>query len=521
MASEAHAPPLAAADSLPDPIAAADSLPDPIVPTESPAAQKATQLSSRARLIRFAKGRQWQAVLEEFEALVEKEWAPDLLCANHIVEAVGFAEGSDAARRVLQELFAKFSLTPNAGTYASLIRPLASGDPGPVEGMNLALAFYDEMLSESVAPDLMIYNSLIHSCTEAQDFARAEGIFKEMREHGVKPKSMSYIIYIYACFRTRQPDLAYKMLLNMEAEWRVPSPEEYGRMLKLFLKLGHVEGQHRCIKGLAVDGLTQLDPRTVQTLFKSAQEMRDPESVVQLGESLAQSGVTLDRFQQVGVIMAHLNLGQAVKAFGQLIDLNQQGHTLPERLGEDMATELSKQAAWVDASYYLLESRQAAGDAVPLPAANMVIEACALMGDLDRAFATWAELEQLALKPDTGTYNALLHACVRTREVASGRRLLNRMEMEEVSPDSVTYDHRAALLVMSRQGNAAVELLKECIEAGIKPQFKMYVTCINFLMRGRRYEEVRPLVEHLRAATAGNNRFVERVEADLAAQLEA
>ena len=37
---------------------------------------------------------------------------------------------------------------------------------------------------------------------------------------------------------------------------------------------------------------------------------------------------------------------------------------------------------------------------VPLAAVNIVIEACAHMADLDRAFATWAELEQLELTPD-------------------------------------------------------------------------------------------------------------------------
>ena len=173
----------------------------------------------------------------------------------------------------------------------------------------------------------------------------------------------------------------------------------------------------------------------------------------------------------------------------------------------------------MDDAYYMLETRKAEGEAVPITAVNVVIEACAFMSDLDRAFATWAELEQLALKPDTGTYNALLHACVRTREVASGRRLLNRMEMEEVSPDSVTYAHRCSLLVMSRQGEAAVDLIKECVDSGMKPQFKMYVTCINYLMRGRRYEEAQPLVQQLRAATTGNNRFLDRLEAELAAEL--
>ena len=53
-----------------------------------------------------------------------------------------------------------------------------------------------------------------------------------------------------------------------------------------------------------------------------------------------------------------------------------------------MLDALATTAATVDESYFLLESRKTDGTAVPLPAVNMIIEACALMGDLDRAFAT-------------------------------------------------------------------------------------------------------------------------------------
>jgi pentatricopeptide repeat protein len=141
----------------------------------------------------------------------------------------------------------------------------------------------------------------------------------------------------------------------------------------------------------------------------------------------------------------------------------------------------------VDDAYYLLESRKAEGYAVPLPAVNVIIEACAEMGDLDRAFATWAELDQLSLQPDTGTYNALLHTCVQAREVASGRRLINRMQLDGVRADATTYAHHCGLLVMSRQGDAALGLLQTCSEAGVTPTPKMYITLINHLLRRRMF----------------------------------
>jgi len=119
------------------------------------------------------------------------------------------------------------------------------------------------------------------------------------------------------------------------------------------------------------------------------------------------------------------------------------------------------------------------------------------MGDLDRAFATFAELEQLDLKPDTGTYNALLHTCVNTRETASGRRLLNRMEIDGVAPDAMTFMHRASLLVMSRQSEAAYELMATCRQAGFTPHTKMFMTVINYLLRQQRLDEAAALYKEM------------------------
>ena len=45
----------------------------------------------------------------------------------------------------------------------------------------------------------------------------------------------------------------------------------------------------------------------------------------------------------MGVIFAHLSLRQAVEAFGTLIDLYEQGRSLPEAAHNGVAEELSQQ----------------------------------------------------------------------------------------------------------------------------------------------------------------------------------
>jgi len=112
---------------------------------------------------------------------------------------------------------------------------------------------------------------------------------------------------------------------------------------------------------------------------------------------------------------------------------------------DQVANELCREAELVDDAYYVLEARRTEGEAVPLPAINVIIEACAQLEDLDRAFATWGELEAFGLAPDVHTFNALLHTCVRTREMGSGQRLLQRMEAAEIKRDAQSYFLECAL----------------------------------------------------------------------------
>jgi len=459
--------------------------------------------SHRNRMMKALKERDYDKVLSLYEEMVENSVTPDLLALNCIVEAKARSEGTVAAQESLQVMLSQHpSLQPNSNTYVALVRPCEQDG-----NMKLAFSLYEELLSLGQQPDLSMYNSLISTCTAANDFAAAEGIFTEMRDKGVKPKSMSYLKYIWACFRNRQPDLAYKMLLNMENEWRVPTREDYARMLKLFKWHNHADGKLHCVQGIVQDvnmhsgsasaSLNALEPEIISGLFREAQEKKRPDEVVRLAETLTQGGVKLDRFQQVGLIFAHLKLNQAVQAFEVLVDLYANGQTLPPRAADGIAADLAKHEASVDESYYLLESRKAAGKDVPLAAVNMVIEACAVMGDLDRAFATWAELEQFALEPDTGTYNALLRTCVETRELASGRRLLSRMAQDGVTPDSVTFMHQTAIYIMSRDSRQALETLQRCKDAGLVPPSRMYVGLINLLARNRMTQEAQELMQEM------------------------
>lgn len=388
-------------------------------------------------------------------------------------------------------------LEPSAQTYAALMKPCGKdGD------MTMAFSLYEEAVAKGLSMHADLYNMLIAVCTQAKDFEAAENLFSAMREKGVKPKSATYLKYIYASFRLRRPDKAYEMLLNMENEWRVPDAREYSRMLSLFRWAEHEEGKMRCLRGLMEDvkaggSIAGLDKEIISSLFKDAQLKKRPNDVVSLAKTLTDMGMKLDRFQRVSVVYSYLRLNQPVPAFTALIDYFADGLKLSERAQDGIAEMLARQATSVDEAYFLLEQRKQDGLEVPLPAVNLVIEACAVLGDLDRAFATWAELEQLDLKPDTGTYNALLSTCIRTREIASGRRLIARMASDDLTPDSKTYELHCSLHLMARERDLAAKLLQKVKDDGLKPSGKMYAGLVNDAVRNREANRAATLIQQM------------------------
>ena len=85
---------------------------------------------------------------------------------------------------------------------------------------------------------------------------------------------------------------------------------------------------------------------------------RRPEEVVRLAQILKDNGMKLDRFQQVGLIFAHLNLNQTVPAFLTLLDHFGAGLKLTPKASEGISSMLAQQATAVDEAYFLLEQRK-------------------------------------------------------------------------------------------------------------------------------------------------------------------
>lgn len=443
-AEEAEAPTAsaaAAAASAPEPEAAtaasgeaaagAGSASAPAAaPRVSPAPEEPKPPSKNAlsgQVFLAAKEKRYKEVLALFDELtpllVEQKLTPDPPIVHALLEAKAMTESAAAALQAQQLMMQQFpTVQADASHYEAIMRCCISGGDTAT-----ARQLYDAMLATGKPANVEVYNTLVQVYTAAKDFVAAEHLFTEMREQGVKPMRMTYLRYINGCFKGAEPERAYAMLVTMENEWRVPSGEDYERMFQNFVRYNHAAGRDLCIEGmkaspsfgkggkkgggeaLAGDVLSAKLPEMMRDALEYVRSQ--PEAVLSVYEAARGAGLRLPRHEMHGVIFAHIEMKEPIKAFKHLLDIIDAGHAPVPRIVEMVGEELCAEASLVDEAYYVLEERRNEGAKVPLQALNLVIEACAQLEDLDRAFATWSELEAFGLQPDVGTFNALLHTC--------------------------------------------------------------------------------------------------------------
>ena len=94
--------------------------------------------------------------------------------------------------------------------------------------------------------------------------------------------------------------------------------------------------------GLAVTGSEGMLRYKIPEMLRDALDSvrQEPEAVVSLYEAAVTSKVTVPRHEMHGVVYAHIEMQQPIKAFQQIVDICEAGHTPVPRIMESVANEL-------------------------------------------------------------------------------------------------------------------------------------------------------------------------------------
>eukprot|EP00003_Mantamonas_plastica_P008303 TRINITY_DN1720_c0_g1_i4.p1 TRINITY_DN1720_c0_g1~~TRINITY_DN1720_c0_g1_i4.p1 ORF type:complete len:332 (-),score=108.08 TRINITY_DN1720_c0_g1_i4:35-1030(-) len=222
---------------------------------------------------------------------------------------------------------------------------------------------------------------------------------------------------------------------------------------------------------------SQLDEGSLVRMMVMGAQLGSVETSELAWQLHTQTGYVPSEIACNALLHTYASAGELEKAF-RTVDYIKKNNMTPSQgtlsfLAENCA--VSEENA--DAAYYTLirlnEEHQSDSDnhaQVHIESVNCVIRGCAHLSDFDRAFGTFAEIEsKFNLKPTVDTYNALLFACVQTKQINGAETLWKEMEQAGIEPNKES--HHQLISVFSRANNAerALEHYHEMQQHGVVP----------------------------------------------------
>ncbi len=127
---------------------------------------------------------------------------------------------------------------------------------------------------------------------------------------------------------------------------------------------------------------------------------------------------------------------------------------------------------------------------------NCVIGACAMAGDLDRAFQTYDEAcGRLGFTRNADTLNGLLEGCVQTRHIRGGMRILEEARADGTDMNMDTLHMACRLYCRVSRGGDALALLREAVGTDMPVAARTWTMLARHLARSGSFDESAECVE--------------------------
>lgn len=358
--------------------------------------------------------RDWERALEiinAFYAAREKSLATQTRGAippahptlyNRVLAALARERNVAAAERVLALAQANPLVRPDAYTYASVIAACARAG-----AVYAAYKHFQAMLRSDIAPDIVVFNTLLRACDK--DAALAQRLWRSMEQAKVQPDVASYSSLIHSFAEAKQYTKARQAYARMlDAKLR-PNASTYAALIRA---AGHA---HLWSRALAYYAQAQAENVTPNLALHRA------------------------------VMLVYASMSDAARA---------QAHyaALPPEWQRDEALQVSLLKACardVVRARDVWSTLVATAAPATLSTAHYASYLYALCraGDLDAAWALLAEMRERNVRYDGTTFLALLTAFAAQRRVSSSLAVLAMMRAHSVR---VTARHYNAALQACR-----------------------------------------------------------------------
>lgn len=170
------------------------------------------------------------------------------------------------------------------------------------------------------------------------------------------------------------------------------------------------------------------------------------------------------------------------------------GYTLNSAVRTHMARGLAESSTSIDRAYYLLQTMSGKGEPVHVECLNVIITACALGKDLNRAYETYLEFEQFGVMATSDTYLPMLQIVAKAGRLDLTVSLLNEMDMAGLPITAPILEAVVLSAFRAGQLEEGMTFLKRSLDWGLVPSFNTMYMAIRALLMASQVNEAILLV---------------------------
>ncbi|KAI7872220.1 hypothetical protein BDF14DRAFT_740631 [Spinellus fusiger] len=378
----------------------------------------------------------------------------------------------------------------------------------------------ESMENDKFEPTVDTYNIILQGFTESANFKAQAHILSEMKKKGIEKTPASYYHVVHALAKGDYLEQAIDAVESMKEEGIQLNLACCSHIVSACLRLKEAGLAYDILKdcidrGLALQGQTTMYMNVLRAVADDDQceaaafcwdkavnecSMRPDEgtclSVIRIAAKAGNVKLATNVIQQLGIqgypykehyftplMEAFVVKNDLKNAFNVLDIMRSSGVTPTHAVTLLIRDKIYSKVEDIDNAYFLLEELKAEGKRVDIAAFNVIIESCAVAGDIERTVATYREAAALGVVPDIDTYHAVLQGCIRTSNKLMGSVVIDEMRKAGISPNADTYTKMIELSCTQRDYEDAFKYLEEMKAFGVVPSSAAYLSLVRKLQR--------------------------------------
>jgi len=164
----------------------------------------------------FSQDKQFDRVWSVYQEMLDRKIEFTVTTFNALLDACARSQEIHRAAPLLRAMSDQ-NITPNIITYGTVIKAYCAANQ-----LDAAFQVFDDMQqTPNMAPDEVVYNTLLDGCARYGRFERGMKVIDTMRAAGISASNFTLSLVAKLASRSKHPEKAFELVEQLQAEFKI------------------------------------------------------------------------------------------------------------------------------------------------------------------------------------------------------------------------------------------------------------------------------------------------------------